>query len=46
MSKIKSIKMLKDGRWVKWNGKDNVKFLLIKETITLEEYNKYYKKNV
>jgi len=41
---IKSIKTFKDGKWVKWNGKDDCEFLVIEETITMEQYNKYYKK--
>lgn len=40
MSKLKTIKMFKNGRWVKWDGSD-VKQLVIEEEVTLEQAIKY-----
>jgi hypothetical protein len=33
---IKTIKMFKDGQWIKWDGSD-VKQLLVEETITMKD---------
>lgn len=40
-NKKKEIKMLLNGEWVDWDGRD-VDKLLIKETITLKEFKKHY----
>ena len=36
MSKLKTIKMFKNGKWVKWDGSD-CQQLMIEEQVTLKE---------
>ena len=43
MRGTKTIKMFKDGRWVKWDGSD-VKELIISEIITAKEFKQNYPK--
>jgi len=40
-TKKKKVFMFKDGRWVKWNGKD-VDSIIIEEEITLSELRKHF----